>query len=322
MKLDPEQVKKASKALVAYLEKNPSTPANSLVEASESFFLQIALKKIPESATVKPFQIPLKHKLHSDSVTVCLIVKDPHGEIKDYVAEKGIGEVTKVIGIQKLKTHYKSYESRRELCKSYDLFLADDRVLPLLPKLLGKVFFESKKNPAPIKAAKNKIEKEVKRAVSSTYLRFTKGSNLTIRIGTSEHSAEQIAENIIGAIDLIVGRIPRKWANILSIGLKTTNSVSLPIYNSLPSHAKALPKPKNPTSLKDIKEVEPTSAPEAALSKEDKTKTAKAESLVEKVVAKVNRAQLSSEAIKSKKSAVKVTPSSKARAKLALKGRK
>jgi len=29
----------------------------------------------------------------------------------------------------------------RQLCKMFDIFLADDRILPSLPKLIGKSFF-------------------------------------------------------------------------------------------------------------------------------------------------------------------------------------
>ena len=34
-------------------------------------------------------------------------------------------------------TKYESFEAKRKLCNSYDLFLADERVLPSLPKLIG-----------------------------------------------------------------------------------------------------------------------------------------------------------------------------------------
>jgi ribosome biogenesis protein UTP30 len=44
-----------------------------------------------------------------------------------------------VIGLSKLRTKYESHEAKRQLCGLYDLFLADDRVLPSLPKLIGKV---------------------------------------------------------------------------------------------------------------------------------------------------------------------------------------
>ena len=39
--------------------------------------------------------------------------------------------------MSKLKTKYESHEAKRQLCNSYDMFAADERVLPSLPKLLG-----------------------------------------------------------------------------------------------------------------------------------------------------------------------------------------
>ena len=60
------------------------------------------------------------------------------------VEAKDISHVT-VIGVSKLRDNYKPYEAKRKLCASYDMFLADDRVVPLLPRLLGKKFYETKK---------------------------------------------------------------------------------------------------------------------------------------------------------------------------------
>jgi hypothetical protein len=37
--------------------------------------------------------------------------------------------VARVIGVSKLKTKFKQYEAKRVLCSSYDLFLADDRLV-------------------------------------------------------------------------------------------------------------------------------------------------------------------------------------------------
>ena len=50
-----------------------------------------------------------------------------------------------MIPVAKLKTHYKTFESRRQLCATYDVFLADKRVYQMLPRLLGKKFFLTKK---------------------------------------------------------------------------------------------------------------------------------------------------------------------------------
>ena len=45
----------------------------------------------------------------------------------------------KVISLTKLRTDHKRYEDRRNLCNAYDLFLCDDRITPMLPKVIGKV---------------------------------------------------------------------------------------------------------------------------------------------------------------------------------------
>lgn len=50
--------------------------------------------------------------------------------------EKKAG-VKKVLGVSKLKSKYEPHEAKRALCNEFDIFLADDRVLPVLPKLLG-----------------------------------------------------------------------------------------------------------------------------------------------------------------------------------------
>lgn len=47
--------------------------------------------------------------------------------------------MAKVIGASKLRTKYESHEAKRALCNAYDLFLADERVLPSLSQLLGEL---------------------------------------------------------------------------------------------------------------------------------------------------------------------------------------
>ena len=76
---------------------------------------------------------------------VCLITKDPQREYKDRIANDGIKFISRVVDIRHLKGKWKPFEARRLLLKENGLFLADERVIPLLPKLLGKVFFEAKK---------------------------------------------------------------------------------------------------------------------------------------------------------------------------------
>lgn len=61
-----------------------------------------------------------------------------HKAAKLRVKQQKVAGVAKVIGVSKLKGKYEPFEAKRQLCNSYDLFLADDRVVPSLPKLIGE----------------------------------------------------------------------------------------------------------------------------------------------------------------------------------------
>ena len=60
--------------------------------------------------------------------------------------DQNVKFVSRVVGVEKLKGKFKPFESRRQLMREHGLFLADERVVPLLPTLLGKMFFEAKKS--------------------------------------------------------------------------------------------------------------------------------------------------------------------------------
>ena len=73
------------------------------------------------------FQLPL------------LIPGEGHKAAKQHVRQQKLAGITKVVGVSKLRTKYEAPEAKRQLCSAYDIFLADERVIPSLPKLLGKL---------------------------------------------------------------------------------------------------------------------------------------------------------------------------------------
>lgn len=108
---------------------------------------------------------------------VCLITKDPQREYKDLLAAQAVAGVTKVVDYSHLRAKFKTYEARRQLAASFDLFLADDRILPLLPKVLGKAFFKKKMLPAPVELRNaKKVGGEIAKALQSTFVRRNLGS--------------------------------------------------------------------------------------------------------------------------------------------------
>ena len=58
--------------------------------------------------------------------------------------------------------------------------------------------------------------------------------NSAIKVAHTGQTVEQAVENVIGAVAEITKIVPRGWNNIKSLNLKTTDSISLPIYTSLP----------------------------------------------------------------------------------------
>ena len=146
-----------------------------------------------------------------------------------------------MIGVSKLKSNYKPFEARRRLCASFDLFLSDDRILPLLPPLLGKQFFKKKKQPIPVSLGGPRSDwaAEVKRATASTSLVLGGGACSAVRCARSTQAAAEVAANVMAAAAGVVHYVPRGWANVRSMYLKTSASVALPLYTSLPTQAEA-----------------------------------------------------------------------------------
>ena len=162
-KVNSAQVAKAVAALSKHLEKVKAEGKAQLFDGDgddgETYSVMLSTRRVPQKGSNKlvPVKIP-NPLLIPDKTEICLIVKDHQGEghkeAKKKVADMEACGVAKVLGISKLRNNYKPHEAKRQLCDSYDLFCADARVLPILPKLLGKSFFKKKKQPVPVDLTK------------------------------------------------------------------------------------------------------------------------------------------------------------------------
>lgn len=229
--LSTEQVDLAVPALFSYVKKT-SEGKKDLFEDATAFWLLMSLKKIP-APEKKPKLIPLPHSCN-DNAEICLFSKLPGKQVKEMLKAKGVSGITKVISLVKLRKNYKTFQLKRDLCSQFDVFLCDERIYHMLPKVLGKTFFSRKKEPTPIDVTKTDLSREIKKALSSTKIRLGHGSCSAIKVGTTRHTPEEVKENIRAAVDRIAKVIPRGWNNIQALHLKTSESVALPLYNSLP----------------------------------------------------------------------------------------
>lgn len=193
-----------NKALMALLKNHEKTAEqgdkSSLLGSDLPIQVQFNLLRIPEKASSRPICIDIPHPLHRlandgseddidgdglEDVEVCLIVKD---EAKPWVLDliqkfpSHLSYIKKVLTLTSLRKKHSQYADRRELVRRYDLFLADDRILPMLGKALGKSFFQQKKQPVPIKLTrKEALPFAVKRCLRGTFMWVSAGTCLTIK---------------------------------------------------------------------------------------------------------------------------------------------
>uniref|UniRef100_A0A7S1UKI9 Ribosomal protein L1 n=1 Tax=Phaeomonas parva TaxID=124430 RepID=A0A7S1UKI9_9STRA len=238
--LDGPLVARATAALLRHLhEEQAKQRGRALLDPEpETVLLQFALKTVPAIASQKPIRLAVPHPFlgfGEGPPRICLICKQESvNAMKELFRAHPDLHVDKVVGLSALRTEYKRYEKRRELMAEFNLFVADDRILPMLAKALGKIFFKAKKHPLPIKINQKgaKVARDVAAARDSTYLHLVQGPCLALRVGHTGMEADAITENIRAVVPAAVSRIPKKWRNILSIHLKTATSVALPVYAS------------------------------------------------------------------------------------------
>lgn len=234
-------------------------------ETSETpIWLNLTTKKhIVDEKRLKPGKIALPHPLNTSSATtICLITADPQRAYKDIVASPAFptalaARITRIIGVTKIKTKYHQYEAQRQLLAEHDIFLADDRIITQLPKLLGKSFYKSSaKRPVPVSMqpptprsngkkipkAKDvgtvkktvepmKLAAEINKTISSALVSLSPSTQTSVRIGLAGWSAEDIADNIEAATHEIINKfVPQKWRGVRAIHIKGPNSAALPIW--------------------------------------------------------------------------------------------
>ncbi|KAJ7465128.1 ribosomal protein L1p/L10e family-domain-containing protein [Mycena latifolia] len=229
-----KQCKLAVEALHAHSTKvaEKQRETELLPGKEQNIWLNVTVKKIASAHKFKPVKIPIVHPLVDPRTSaVCLITKDPQRQYKDLLAEHNIKFISRVVGIEKLKGKFKPFEARRMLLKENGLFLADERVVPLLPKLLGVKWFEAKKQPIPVCLTRKDLKGELERAISSTYMNQNQGTCTAIKIATVSHKSSQVLENLQAALPVIVKNIKGGWDNVQSLLLKTNSSAGLPIWS-------------------------------------------------------------------------------------------
>ena len=265
-------VTKAVKALLAYRSKQ----GRGLDLDADFLTVQIGLKQAPITPSPKPRLVALPHPLKDASeLSCCLIVKAadkpwlkalavdgeaPGPKVKltkldgtraanrarreETTRAPGSGVETdagklvdKVLAFDKLRSSYKQYKDKRELRDRFDVFLADDRVAPMLGKLLGSTFFGRKKQPIVVKVTRpESLAAQIRKATASAHVVLKEGTCVAANLAHTDMSADECVANVVAGVNAVVGDlVPKKWNNVLSVSLKLPESAALPLYNADPT---------------------------------------------------------------------------------------
>ncbi|KAF3767548.1 ribosomal protein L1 [Cryphonectria parasitica EP155] len=185
--VDPDQALKASKALLAHIQKTAAeTAANATKKnildvadneedapsaAETPIWLTITTKRhIHDTKKLQPAKIALPHPLRDadadQEATICLIVPEPQRHYKNLVASDDFPDhlrarITRVVDLKHLTAKFRQYEAQRKLASEHDIFLGDDRIINRLPKALGKSFYKTTaKRPIPVVLSKKKQQRD------------------------------------------------------------------------------------------------------------------------------------------------------------------
>jgi len=141
--------------------------------------------------------------------------------------------VTKVLALRELKVEYKTYESKTALCHLYDHFLADSRIIRLLPQFLGKAFYKRKKFPIQVNLEAKELSKEIEKGVRTVCLPLKHaGSCATVTVGLASSTQDQLLSNLTSIVRTLETKYPGGWRNVRSLHL-LSGTTSLPVYMTL-----------------------------------------------------------------------------------------
>lgn len=195
-------------------------------------FLQVGLKPFKGKRRERAVSIP--HALVKESI--CLLTPDPQRWWKDALVERGVRGVDRVVGVANFGSKFKTGDARRKLMQDHDRFLCDDRLLPILPKILGpKWWSQGAKRPAGVDVRDPaNMKAHLEQAISCTTVTLpVGGGTASIRLGhLRRHTPDDLVDNLAAVLGQIETLMPGGLDNVLSLDVKLAMSAALPLWRA------------------------------------------------------------------------------------------
>ncbi|KAJ0250799.1 Ribosomal protein L1p/L10e family [Hirschfeldia incana] len=240
-KIDSKNVNRALKSLLKWWDSKSNNPQSSEPLDNNSddggfVYLVVTLKKPPQIDRTNPVTIPLPHPLidlTESPPEICLIIDDKHkNKITKETALKKIEAenvpITTVIKVSKLKTELKKLEEEEGM--RHEVYFAERRLMPILPKLLGKEFVKKKKSLIAINLRNGNWKEQVEKVCESALFFVGTGTCSVVKVAKLSMGRKEIVENVVAVMEGIAGSIPGGWKSVKLFHLKLLESLALPVY--------------------------------------------------------------------------------------------
>lgn len=190
---------------------------------TQSIELIINLRDVDPKKTAEKIQelIELPHPPGKEN-RICVVAS---GEMA-LKAKKGKADL--VLKRAELEAMMGDKERQKELVNSYDFFIAEAPLMPVVGKILGATLGPKGKMPTPVPPTAN-IADQMKRHRKMVLLRTRAQPVLQCRVGVENMPDEEITENVQAVMRRIEAKLKRGIKNIKSVNLKTTMGPSIKI---------------------------------------------------------------------------------------------
>lgn len=238
LELEEKKVGTAVSALIKLSENS----TKKLIDEVEVVNIQVCLKRVPPKE--KSIKLQLPHGLAHEGREICLFVKDLDGgadreyqpsvsHFQDLLQKSGIDKPADIIPLKQLKLEYKPYEAKRNLSNAFDIYLADARIMRLLPSYLGKHFYGKKKSPVQVDFEAKDLKEEFQAAVNnSRCVISSKGDSSLGIVANLGMTPAEVTANICAAANQVAAAVPGGPTNVKTLAIKTPCSPSIPLYQA------------------------------------------------------------------------------------------
>ncbi|RLE55122.1 MAG: 50S ribosomal protein L1 [Thermoprotei archaeon] len=140
--------------------------------------------------------VPLPHSIPGKERKVCVIA---HGDLAVKAREAGADAVLTRDDVEKMAGNKKAV---RKLAQTYDFFIAQRDLLPLIGRIMGPILGPRGKMPEPITPAVD-LKAYIERLRRAVRIRVRDQPLVMCRVGTEDMDSRKIAENIVAVFEAI-----------------------------------------------------------------------------------------------------------------------